>query len=305
MPLTGIITNISRTSLHDGPGVRTVVYFKGCGLRCAWCHNPETFSLANDILYAEVKCIHCGKCVLVCPEHHKIVENKMVFERNGCIGSNKCVLACPSGALSSAGKEISAEKLLSEIKKDTHYYNATGGGVTLSGGECLLQADFCAELLQKCKAEGIDTLIETALYVPWQSIEKVLPHCDAFFADLKLPAPEKHAKFTGHDNSLILENLARLSKNKKGAVTLRIPLIPTVNDTLSSMAEFAKIILPLAEDLCGVELLRYNNLAGSKYTQLAKEYRDFGIPQTTEHIQMLCSELENLLQSKTKVFAKI
>ena len=301
----GKITNISRTSLHDGPGVRTVVYFKGCGLRCAWCHNPETLDLSANILYAPVKCIHCGRCISICPEHHKIEGNQMVFSREGCAKCKKCVSVCPSGALSLAGKSYSVEELAAEIKKDLPYYLATGGGVTLSGGECLLQADFCAELLRACKADGIDTLIETALYVPWQNVEKVLPHCDAFFADFKLPSPEKHREFTGHGNSLITENLTRLVACKKGAVTLRIPLIPNVNDTPPHMAEFAKILRPLAKDLRGVELLRYNNLAESKYTQLSKEYRDFGAPQTKEHIRALCSELESLLQAKTKVFAKI
>ena len=305
MPLTAKITNISRTSLHDGPGVRTVVYFKGCGLRCVWCHNPETTEFSQEILHAPVKCIHCGKCIMLCPEHHAVLDDQMIFNRDGCSLCGKCAKECPTGALLQTGENKSIEDLMAEIKKDAAYYEATGGGVTLSGGECLLQADFCAELLRACKTEGINTLIETALFVPWQNVEKVLPFCDAFFADLKLPSPEKHKEFTGQDNSLILENLSRLVSSKKSSVTVRIPLIPNVNDGISHMAEFAKLLLPLAKDLCGVELLRYNNLAQSKYTQLSREYRNFGSPQTKEQIQRLCFELEAHLQSKTKVFAKI
>ena len=302
MPLKGKITSISRTSLHDGPGVRTVVYFKGCGLRCAWCHNPETLDLSSDILFAPVKCIHCGKCIAVCPEHHKIENDSMVFLRDGCKKCGKCAENCPSGALSLVGRETSAEELMAEIKKDIAYYNATGGGVTLSGGECLLQADFCSGLLAACKAEGIGTLVETALFVPWNNIEKVLPFCDEFYADLKLPSPGKHREFTGHDNSLILKNLSRLSQTAK--VTVRIPLIPGVNDSMEDMRHFAEILLPLAPKLHGVELLRYNNLAGSKYSQISMEYRDFGSPQPREQIRLLCTGLEALLENKTQVYAK-
>ncbi|MBR4940678.1 MAG: glycyl-radical enzyme activating protein, partial [Clostridia bacterium] len=261
MPLSASISNISRTSIHDGPGVRTVVYFKGCGLGCLWCHNPETHSSCPDILYAEIKCIHCGRCVELCPMHHSISEGRMIYDRTGCSRCMKCVEACPSGALSADGKTMTSEEVFAVVKKDAHYFSQTGGGVTLSGGECLLWPDFCAELLRSCKSENISTLIETALFVPWENIEKILPFCDRFYTDLKIPSSPRHRRFTGQDNDMIIENLHRLSSAVPQRVSVRIPLIPSVNDSEADMADFAGILAPIAENLEGIELLRYNNLA--------------------------------------------
>lgn len=159
MHITAPITNISRGSLHDGPGIRTVVYFKGCGLKCKWCHNPETLSAEKQILYTEAKCIHCGKCIEVCPTHHKINGNVMLFLRDDCTACGKCAQVCPSLALELCGKEKTVNGLFEEINKDSHYYAISGGGVTFSGGECLLYADFVAEVAKKCRESGIATAV--------------------------------------------------------------------------------------------------------------------------------------------------
>jgi len=299
MSVTGIISNISRCSLHDGPGVRTVVYFKGCALRCRWCHNPETLSSAAEVLYAKTKCIKCGRCVQLCPEHHLIERDEMVLLREGCKGCGKCAQACPSGALEMSGRAMNADEVMKEIRKDLHFYRASGGGVTLSGGECLLQAGFAEEILRLCHEEQIDTAVESALFVPWENVQKVLPYCDLFMTDVKLPDSERHRQYTGQDNGLIMENLMRLTEAAPGRVLARIPLIPGVNDSDEDMRRFAAILKPVKEGLRGIELLKYNALAEGKYLIAGKQYEAFGDgPQGDEKVnrlaEILSAELEGL-----------
>ncbi len=301
MHLTAGITNISRASLHDGPGVRTVVYFKGCNLRCKWCHNPETISQKPEILYIPTKCIHCGKCVDAFPQCHTIEDGNMKILRDVCVGCGKCADLCPSGALSLSCNNMTVDGVMKEIHKDKPYF-LQSGGVTLSGGECLLHGDFCARLLEACKAEQIHTMIETALFVPWQQIEKVLPHCDGFFADFKIPDPEKHRQYTAQANDLILTNLHRLANAAPGKVTVRIPLIPGVNDSSPDIQGFADKLSPFAGKLSAIEVLRYNPLAQSKYRHCGKDYTDFGEAQSDEFMLAFCARLEEALAYKAKVF---
>lgn len=291
MSVIALITNISRCSLHDGPGVRTVIYFKGCALRCKWCHNPETLSARKQILYTATKCIHCGKCLALCPEHHKISGDEMVFLREGCTLCGKCVENCPSLALNLCGEEKTVNELLEEIQKDAHYYYSSGGGVTFSGGECLLYPEFVSQIAQKCKESGIHTAVESAFFVPWENIERVLPFIDLLFADLKIPDPKKHLEYTGKDNKLIIDNIQMLS-NKHDNIILRIPVIPGVNDTEKDLDGFAKIVKSFGSGIKGIELLKYNNLAEAKYIFTGKEYVKFADrSQTYEEMTKLCSVL--------------
>ena len=304
MSLSAVITNISRASLNDGPGIRTVVYIKGCGLRCAWCHNPETLSDEPEILFAPVKCIHCGRCVTLCPDHHVIRDGELTFIRDGCIKCGKCAAVCPAGALSVSGMRRTVEEVMDEIRKDVSYFRESDGGVTLSGGECLRQSAFCAEVLRRCREEEIHTAVETALFVPFSAVEAVLPFCDLFFADLKIPDSEKHKRYTGRDNRLITENLAALTKAAPRRVIVRIPLIPGVNDAPEDVAGFAARLLPLAERLKGVEVLRYNTLAVSKYALCGKGYTDFGATQTDEALRSFCAALEAAVEKRTRVYSE-
>jgi len=291
MSVSAPITNISRCSLHDGPGVRTVVYFKGCGLRCRWCHNPETLSAGKQILYVKSKCIHCGRCIGICPEHHTIVGDDMVFLRDGCSACGKCAADCPSLALSLCGEDKTVPELFAEIRKDSHYFTQSGGGVTFSGGECLLYPRFVKETAEMCREHHIHTAAESAFFVPWKNVEAVLPYIDLFFADLKIPDPEKHRKYTGQDNSLILSNIAKLSERHSNII-LRIPMIPGVNDSDGDMDGFAEIIRTFGSGIKGVELLKYNHLAESKYSFAGKEYVKFAdSSQTNEEMTKLCSSL--------------
>ena len=304
MSLTANISSISRCSLHDGPGARTVVYFSGCALHCLWCHNPETIAFADEILFAQTKCIHCGRCVQICPAHHIIEGNDMVLLRDGCKKCGYCVDECPTGALSFNRKKWSVPDLLKEVLKDKHFF-LQNGGVTLSGGECLLQAEFCKEFLKGCQAEGIHTAIETALYVPWENIEMVIPFCDFIFSDVKIPDGAKHKEFIGQDNTLILSNLRKLTTIRNGAVTVRIPLIPGVNDTETDIRDFAEKLKDIAPNLRGIEVLRYNNLAKSKYLISGKTFTDFGVPQSDAALTNFCEQLEKELEHRIQVYCTL
>ena len=297
MSVTAPVTNISKNSLHDGPGVRTVVYFKGCTLSCKWCHNPETISGKAEILYIPSKCIHCGKCIDICPSHHKISGDSMLYIRKECKLCGKCVENCPSLALTMCGKEMTTDEVFDEIKKDLHYYEASGGGVTFSGGECLHYPEFVAETAQKCKNYGIHTAIETALNVPWENALKVIPYTDLVFADFKIADSDKHKQYTGSSNSLIIQNLQKLSREHNNVI-LRIPVIPKVNDSENDMEEFASIINTFESGIKEIELLKYNNLAESKYAFSGREYTRFADSgQTNEEMNALCA----ILGDKTKL----
>lgn len=287
-----VISNIARGSVHDGPGVRTVVYFKGCSLRCMWCHNPETFSAKPEILYAPSKCISCGSCVAVCPQHHIIRPHGMEFLRDGCARCGSCTEVCPTLALSLCGEKMDTDTIVSQIEKDLPYYTMSHGGVTFSGGECLLQPQAVEELAVRCHDLGISTTAETALFVPWEHIRQVLPHIDLFYADLKLADPKKHRQYTGQDNRLIVQNLQTLSLHHKNII-IRIPVIPGVNDSSEDLDGFSDILRTLGPGIKQVELLKYNNLASSKYDAVGRPCIRFSdTPQSDEGMKQLCSDLE-------------
>jgi pyruvate formate lyase activating enzyme len=231
--------------------------------------------------------MHCGGCIDVCPEHHKISGSDMVYLRDGCTACGACAEECPTGALSVCGELRTPGDLFTELRKDLHYYTQSGGGVTFSGGECLLYPEFVAETAEKCRDSGIHTAVESALYVPWKNIERVLPFTDLFFADLKIADPEKHRRYTGQDNTLILENLQKLSEVHDN-LHLRIPVIPGVNDSAEDIGGFAEILRSLGKGARDVELLRYNPLAESKYLFSGREYTRFADSAQTD------AEMESL-----------
>ncbi|MBR5586337.1 MAG: glycyl-radical enzyme activating protein [Clostridia bacterium] len=282
------IFNISRCSLDDGPGVRTVVYFKGCNMRCKWCHNPESHSASPEISYAKQKCVGCGRCAEICPDCHQMLGGEHIFKREKCIGCGKCADICVAKSLTVVGEKTSPSDLLARVMKDEDYFKATGGGVTLSGGECLLYPEFAAEFLKLCAERGINALVESAFNVDAENIEKVMPYVDEFYVDLKLFDSEKHKEFTGVGNEKIKENILKFANEK---MTIRIPLIPGVNDddeNLSASVQFAK-----KAGVKAVQLLKYNYLYASKYELSGKSASLFAQEtQSDEYMEKLCEKLD-------------
>jgi glycyl-radical enzyme activating protein len=265
--LNGIIFDIQRFSIDDGPGIRTVVFLKGCNMRCLWCHNPESQNSHAEIMYYPQKCIGCGKCVDVCPHGAHIIENgKITFLRKKCINCGKCVQECHTGALTLTGKTVSVEEVMLEIKKDDLYYKNSGGGITFSGGEPLLQVDFLMELLIECEKLNYHCAIETAGNVEWEVFEKIIPYTDLFLYDIKLIDDINHKKSTGVSNKRIIENLKKLSVEKV-EVWVRTPLIPSINDNPNDIKEISDLISSL-KTIKKHEFLPYNSLGESKYESL-------------------------------------
>ncbi|MBO5454271.1 MAG: glycyl-radical enzyme activating protein [Clostridia bacterium] len=266
--MKALISDIKRFAVHDGDGIRTTVFFKGCPLKCVWCHNPESIDFKPQVAYYENKCIDCGECVSVCPSGaHKFTQEGHIFERDLCVACGKCEKACLGEALKFYGKEMTVDELLPLLLEDKDFYKTSGGGVTLSGGECLMQADFCAELLQMLKKEGINTAVDTCGYVPKESIDKVLPYTDTFLYDIKAIDENVHIKCTGKSNRLILENIKYIDSLDK-SIEVRIPYVPNYNDNqIKQIADFLKGL----KNSIKVRVLPYHNYAGSKYEALDME----------------------------------
>ena len=260
----GILTTIQRFSLHDGPGIRSTVFFKGCNMRCKWCHNPETLSMSPEVLYYKVKCVGCGACAAVC-EGHSVVDGKMVYDRKKC-DDRKCADVCFSGALEVCGKGYTVDDVLFEVMQDADYYTQSGGGVTLSGGGVLLQPEFAGELLKALKEKGVSTAIETNMNVEWTVIEKLLPDIDLVMCDLKTWDSDLHKEWTGVSNERIKENIAKLAFCGK-PVIVRTPIIPGVNDNSEEIGSIAAFAAQLP-NLKYYELLNFNPLGHSKYAAL-------------------------------------
>lgn len=263
--MNAMITDIKRMAIHDGPGIRTTVFLKGCSLRCLWCHNPETIRRKPQLAYYRNNCTGCLTCTRVCPTGAQVAEGAIHrFDRTACVDCGKCAQVCPAGALTLFGKTMDAEQLLPLLLEDVPFYESTGGGVTLSGGECLLQADFCAEILEKLKKEGIHTAVDTCGFVPREAFDKVLAFTDLFLYDIKAIAPAVHKACTGQENGLILDNLRYLCSRGK-QVEIRIPYVPGHND---GEMEAIRDFLSGLKGITGVKVLAYHNFAGSKYAAL-------------------------------------
>ncbi len=267
--MQGLVFDIQRYSSHDGPGIRTTVFMKGCPLGCFWCHNPESISLRPEVLVNAAKCIGCGACIHACP--CGAMRNVAAMDRARCTGCGACASACPAKALSLAGKLMDCDEIVREILKDKAFYDRSGGGVTFSGGEALLQSAFVAQTLKSSKEQGIHTAVDTSGAVPYESIEEVLPHTDLFLYDIKTADAAKHAQGCGTDNARVLENLERLCR--AGAnVLIRVPVIPGFNDDEASMRAIGDVIAAMPGER-NVELLRFHRMGAGKYESLGLTYR--------------------------------
>jgi pyruvate formate lyase activating enzyme len=296
--VSGIITNIQRFSLDDGPGTRTTVFFKGCSIACKWCHNPETISSKIQIQYQEKACKNCGACVSVCSSGaQSIKDGKHVLDWQACNQCLICADACSFGALSVIGRKITAQELGEQLLRDRIFYKRSGGGVTLSGGEPLLQADFAAAVLLFLKENGIHTALDTAGNIPWKLYEKVLPLLDLILFDIKIIDADKHKKMTGVRNDLILENFRNLLKENV-AIWVRTPLIKKINDDDDETNRRIKLLVS-ANNVQKKEILPFHRYGLGKYASLGMEACEFESPEkeTLEHIKSLMETagLENVI----------
>lgn len=259
------IFEIKRFAVHDGDGIRTTVFFKGCPLKCIWCHNPEGIDFNPQLAYYANKCANCGECAKVCPvSAHIISETEHKLAREKCVSCGNCEEACFHDALKLYGREMSVSGLMPILLEDRDFYENSGGGVTLSGGECLMRPEFCEELLKRLKAEGIHTAVDTCGFVSKEAFDKVMPYTDIFLYDLKAFDENVHIKCTGQSNKVIFKNLKYLDDCGK-KIEIRIPYVPDFNhDQIEKIAEFLKGL----KNITKVRVLPYHNYAGSKYAAL-------------------------------------
>ncbi len=262
--MQGLIFDIERNSFVDGPGIRTTVFFKGCNLKCAWCHNPESQGFKPQMMFYRDKCKGCGKCKDICPTP------------DNCTLCGKCTLYCPVDARKVCGKEYTVDEVFAEIIKDKSFYENSGGGVTFSGGECMLQIEFLVIILKKCKENGIHTAVDTAGHIPFEGFEKILPYTDLFLYDIKCLDNEKHKKYVGVENQRILENLKRLFE-MNAKIWIRIPVVSGINDSVAEMQAIQAFL-----QKCGnpekVELLPYHAMGENKYAAIGRSVQRFSKP---------------------------
>lgn len=289
--MTGNIFNIQRFSIYDGPGVRTTVFFKGCNLRCRWCHNPESISPGNQLEFYPDRCIGCGACFRACPNGAHTLEEGLIHQvnRSGCSGCLACADVCFANAAVAVGKRVEADYLLDSIVTDELYYKNSAGGVTFSGGECMLQIEFLYEILKRCRQRGIHTAVDTAGDVPWSCFESILPVTDLFLFDIKAADPALHKRLTGADNARIFGNLEKLSASGR-QIYIRIPFVPGCNDgQITGIAKMLKCL-----DISRVEVIPYHKLGDNKYAALGMDNMLKDISAPTE--EMLDEAVEILIK---------
>lgn len=285
---SGIVFNIQRYSIHDGPGIRTTVFFKGCPLRCFWCQNPESQRMQPEVFHNQGACTMCGRCVSVCLTGASALSQKgSTIDRMKCIGCGKCAEACLNKVRTLVGRYVTVDEVMQEVIRDTKYYRNSGGGVTLSGGDPIAQPEFALSLLKSCKEAGLHTAIDTCGYATWESIEKLLEYTDLVLYDIKCMAPKKHREATGKSNNVILENARRIAKVKP--TRIRVPIIPNFND---SVEEVRAIVHLVKTDLppLDIDLLPYNKLGENKYERLGRRFVE--LQQKDEEYMR---ELENII----------
>jgi pyruvate formate lyase activating enzyme len=279
MKLSGTIFDIERFALHDGPGIRTTLFLKGCPLVCRWCHNPESISPRPQLVLLESKCISCEKCFDACPAgaHERLADGSRAYHRDKCSFCGRCVEVCPPQALVMEGRAITVEDALEELSRDAPFYCRSGGGITLSGGEPMQQVRFSAEVLRRCREKGMHTALDTSGYAPWDDFEKVLPFVNLILYDLKHADSGFHLSCTGVPNELILENLLRIDRTG-ASIEIRVPVVPGMNDSRENIEALSEISRRL-RNLTGVQLLPYHGLGEAKYARLGRAYPLRGLQQ--------------------------
>jgi pyruvate formate lyase activating enzyme len=267
----GVIFDIKRFAIHDGPGIRTTVFFKGCPLRCGWCHNPESQGAEPELVVRPSRCQRCSSCLGVCPERALSFSGEGIsVDRSRCTRCGTCARACPSQALEIVGRAVTVGETVGEIVRDVPFYDESGGGATFSGGEPLWQPDFLAAVLRACHERGIHTAVDTCGFAPWETIARVREATDLFLYDLKLMDSGRHAELTGVPNALILENLERLSRLGQTLI-VRVAVIPGINDSERELRALGEFVGSLRNPP-PIDLLPYHRIGVGKYTRLGRLY---------------------------------
>ncbi|MDD4591541.1 MAG: glycyl-radical enzyme activating protein [Parabacteroides sp.] len=279
-----MIYNIQSYSIHDGPGIRAIIFLKGCLMKCDWCSNPESQKFSKEIYYSEPRCIKCGLCVSTCPNGALTREETSIsVDRSACKKCGHCVEVCPTEAIAFSGRIVTPDEVIAEVNRDWSFIMNSGGGITFSGGEPFEQAEFVSETAKRLKKSGYHIAVETSGYTSYKNIEKCLDYIDLLLFDLKTGSDSLHKKVTGCSNKLILENLKKVYA--KVPVIIRIPIIPGINDTedqLNGMIETISRIDPSGE----VNLLPYHQFGKSKYKAIGRCYKlDEIIPPSEEHMK--------------------
>lgn len=290
----GIVFDIQRYSIHDGPGIRTTVFLKGCPLRCFWCQNPESQNKEPELLLNRTLCIGCGQCVPVCAVGaNSLLERLSQIDRSKCVRCGTCVKTCPNQARRMSGKSMTVDEVLKEVKKDLKFYETSGGGITLSGGEATFQPDFALAILKKSRELNIHTALETCGYASWKVLEELLSYVDLVLYDIKHWDSERHQRGTGVSNEIIFENARRVAELKP--MKARVPLIPGFNDSEHDIRSIASFVGSLPNQI-EMELLAYNPLGEGKYERLGKGEKEHREVQEETYINDLRGVAETELQ---------
>lgn len=283
---TPLIFDIKRYAINDGPGIRIVIFLKGCNLNCAWCHNPESISTETERMYAPAKCIRCGTCVEACPEKAiTLTSDGIITNADLCNMTGRCAEVCPTKAIEMSGYSMSIDHIMNEIEKERVFFDQSGGGVTFSGGEPMLHHEFLIQLLDECGRRKIHRAIDTAGLVNTEILLEVAKRTDLFLYDLKMMDSEKHRKWVGVPNEKILENLKMLAATGAN-ITIRIPLIGGINDDAENMEATAKLIVELSGEKKEVNLLPYHKIAPTKYQKLGRPEEFQLLEEPTKEAQM-------------------
>ena len=297
------ITNIQKFSIHDGDGIRTTVFFKGCPLKCEWCHNPETQKFEKEMQVDREKCTGCGACAAVCPNGAiHMEEGRPILDAEVCVFCGKCTRFCPTGAREVIGQEYTVKELVKELMKDQMFYEESGGGVTLSGGEVMsMDMDYLLAVAKELKRQDVTLTIDTCGFVPYEKFQELLPYVNTFLYDVKVMDPELHKKYMGTDNALILENLVRLAKD--GArIYIRIPTVKEVNGNEENMKETIAFLQEHDIHPAQINLLPYHDTGSGKYRKLDMEYKgtDLHAPDK-EEMEALAALFINAGYNNTKI----